>query len=96
MAKMPEQGWLDFLRLCRETKSSAQLDELFQLFLTPEERSAIRWRVELISELMLGEKTQREIAADLGISIAKITRGSNALKIISNSLKNFLLKRLCV
>lgn len=88
------QGWTRFLKLCRETKSQAQLDELLQLLLTSEERHAVGLRVELISELLKGKKTQREIAADLEISIAKITRGSNALKIIPTTLKNFLLKKL--
>jgi len=85
-----EKGWQHFLDLCRKTKSSAELNELFQLFLTAEERHAMAMRVELISALLEGEKTQREIAADLEISIAKITRGSNALKMIPESLRKFL------
>lgn len=84
------QGWRRFLTLCCDTKSPEQLNELFELFLTAEERNAIGLRVELISELLKGEKTQREIATDLEISIAKITRGSNALKIIPDSLRKFL------
>ena len=94
MSAKIEQGWQHFLMLCRETKSSEQLDELLQLFLTSEERNAIGLRVELISELLKGSRTQREIAAELEISIAKITRGSNALKIIPDSLRKFLLKKL--
>lgn len=93
--KSVRQGWDEFLRLCLETKSTDLLDALLQLFLSSEERDAIGLRVELISELLKGEKTQREIAEDLEISIAKITRGSNALKIIPDSLRSFLLKKLC-
>ena len=94
MASKRDQGWRDFLTLCQEAKSAVQLDELFQLLLTNEERSAIGLRVELIDELLQGKKTQREIAAELEISIAKITRGSNALKIIPESLKRFLVNHL--
>ncbi|MCB1826872.1 MAG: trp operon repressor [Coxiellaceae bacterium] len=90
MAKV--HGWDNFLTLCRQAKTPSQLNELLELFLTVEERNAIGLRVQLISELMKGDKTQREIAADLKISIAKITRGSNALKIVSASLKKFLAK----
>ena len=34
--------------------------------------------------------TQREIAKKYGVSIAKITRGSNALKEVSEEMKDFL------
>ena len=90
MSTTKKQGWQHFLALCRKAKSSDELNDLFQLLLTSEERDAMSTRVELISALLKGEKTQREIAADLGISIAKITRGSNALKVIPNSLLKFL------
>jgi len=89
-AAKTQEGWRDFLRLCHAAKSPKQLDELFSFLFTLEERNAVGMRVELIDELLKGQKTQREIAADLEISIAKITRGSNALKIISDRLKKFL------
>ncbi len=89
-----KKGWQRFIGLCYETQSSKELDALFQFFLTSEERNAISTRVELISALLEGKQTQRNIAAKLEISIAKITRGSNALKIIPTSLRRFLLKHL--
>jgi TrpR family transcriptional regulator, trp operon repressor len=90
VASERQQGWHDFLKLCRAAKTTKQLDELFDCLMTFEERHALGLRVALIQELLSGQKTQREIAADLDISIAKITRGSNALKIITDRLKNFL------
>ncbi len=51
------------------------LDEV----LTPRERAdlASRWR---LMKLLLQGRTQRSIAAELGLSLCKITRGSRELK----------------
>jgi TrpR family trp operon transcriptional repressor len=94
MSIMNDAGWQRFLELCCDSKQSSPLNELLQLLLTVEERHAIALRVALIRELLSGEKTQREIAADLEVSIAKITRGSNALKQIDDTLRRFLLAHL--
>ena len=53
-------------RLLHELMSSSEMDDLVK-----------RWR--LMEELMAG-KTQRTIAAELGVSLCKITRGSKILK----------------
>lgn len=94
MDKQFEQGWADFLKLCTECKSTKELKELFDLFFTFEERRDIAMRYWIIKELLFGAKTQRELSEDLGISISKITRGSNALKIISDELKTLLAKKI--
>ena len=96
MPTIKERGWQHFLELCQKARSLNELNELFQFLLTPEERDAMATRVELVSALLKAEKTQRDIAAELGISIAKITRGSNALKVISDSLHKFLRRHLFV
>ncbi len=85
-------GWREFLRLCQRVKTEDQLDELFGLFFTLEEKDVLATRILLIQELLKAEKTQREIAQHLNISIAKITRGSNALKIVSDEMKQFILQ----
>ena len=84
------KGWQDFITLCREADSAELLNELFVLLLTLEEKEQLSLRVALVQELIQGKKTQREISRDLNVSIAKITRGSNALKTISNSLKEYI------
>ena len=89
-----EDGWWRFLKLCAAVKTPEQFKELFDLFLTIEEKEALALRYLLLKELLEGKKAQREISADLKISISKITRGSNALKIINNDLKEFLLKHM--
>jgi TrpR family transcriptional regulator, trp operon repressor len=87
-------GWNDFLKLCQHAKSKTELEELLRCFLTAEERNDIALRIELIAELLKGKKTQREIAKNLRISIAKITRGSNILKEVDPKFKKYLEKEL--
>ena len=84
-------GWRGFLEFCLRAKDPRELDELLDLFLTPQEREAIATRVLIVKELVRGEKSQREIARDLKVSIAKITRGSNFLKTIGKNLRRVLL-----
>lgn len=88
--KLEEDGWRGFLSLCSKAASPEELDELFWLFLTHEERKDIAARYLIIRELVLEKKTQREMAKDLGVSIAKITRGSNFLKMVSKDLRGLL------
>lgn len=83
-----------FLSLCVMAKE-AELRELFEFFLTAEERSQLAGRVVVIQALLKGELTQREIAENLGVSISQITRGSNALRRISTKLKRKLKEKLC-
>jgi len=83
-------GWELFLSLCLKTKSKKDLDQLFKLMCTHEERESIDKRMLIVKELIAGEKTQREIAKENNLSISKITRGSNALKIIDEKLIHFL------
>lgn len=85
-----EDGWRGFLSLCSEAKGPKELDELLWLFLTAEERADIATRYLIVRELIRGEKSQREMSKDLGVSIAKITRGSNFLKMISKDLRRLL------
>jgi len=93
---MKKRGWRDFITLCRHTHSEQELNELFSLLLSFDEQDQLATRVELLRALLEGGKPQRTIAADLQISIAKITRGSNALKAISPSLRQYLESELLV
>jgi TrpR family trp operon transcriptional repressor len=92
--KLIEQGYNEFITLCSEESSKGNLKEILDFFLTFEERKVIATRVLLIRELLKGEKTQRQIAAELGISIAKITRGSNMLKLLSDEVKQMLMQKM--
>lgn len=88
--KFAKKGWLDFLDLCTQAKSINELEELMNFFLTIEEKASLTTRFLIVQALLKGKDPQRQIAENLGVSISKITRGSNALKTISDRLRNFL------
>ena len=83
-------GWGKFIALCEAGINAGRFDELCDLLLTFEEKKQLATRVSLLQQLLIGEKSQREIAAYLGVSIAKITRGSNELKRGSTAIVDFL------
>ncbi len=85
-----EKDWHDFLKLCSKLKSEQELEDLFNLFLTLEEKELLASRYVIIKALMEGKLTQREIAESCKVSISQITRGSNALKVIDPKLKKSL------
>lgn len=87
---MNQTGWSVFTQLCLASKNEKMLSSLFNLFLTQEEKESIATRCLIVMELLKHEKTQRTIAEDLQVSIAKITRGSNELKRMSPQLIAFL------
>lgn len=87
---MNEKGWRHFVKLCLATKNEKTLSLLFDLLLTPEEKESLALRCLIIEELIKQQKTQRDMASDLQVSIAKITRGSNELKRMPAKLIEFL------
>jgi len=89
-----EDGWRQFLQLCTKMKTVESLEEFFDFFLTPEEKTVIAARYRITNALVRNELTQREMAEELHVSIAKITRGSNALKRIGESQRNFLAQQM--
>lgn len=92
--KKDEEIWQGFLRLCSRVESPQEFKQLFELFLTLEEKENIGKRFLIVKALEKGELTQREIAEKFNVSISQITRGSNALKVIDANLRNFLKKNL--
>lgn len=89
-----ESGWRDFLELCSKIQGPDALNDFFALFLTFEEREIMSSRYFIVKALLEKELTQREIAKKWQVSIAQITRGSNALKIIDFGFKKDLEKKL--
>lgn len=90
----PPEGWNEFLELCSKIRTPEEFKEFFDLFMTIEEKGTLASRYRIIKALLDDELTQREIAEKFKVSIAQITRGSNALKIISVSLENALKSKL--
>ncbi len=89
-----EKNWESFLKLCSTMKSPEEFQKLFSLFLTFEERETLASRLVIIKALLEGWCTQRKLSETYKVSIAQITRGSNALKIVDSEFKKFLLKRI--
>ena len=87
---MNSKGWRCFLQLCMSAGNEKNLTELFNLLLTPEEKTSLETRCLIIQALLDQKKPQRQISEELNVSIAKITRGSNELKRISKRLKLYL------
>ena len=85
-----KEGWKMFLDLCLKTKKSSRLEELFNLFFTIEEKEHLSSRMQIIKALLNEKLSQREISDKMKVSISQITRGSNALKIISDDFLKFL------
>lgn len=91
---MQEDGWWQFLELCRKFEDEKKADAFFDLFFTKEEKADMAKRYLVIRALLNEKLSQREIAKKYHVSIFKITRGSNALKIIKPTLKEFLIENM--
>ena len=88
--KSSVNGLTKFIELYTNASDKKISAELFDLFFTAEEKKDISLRYAIIQELLAEKKAQRKISEDLGVSIAKITRGSNELKRMSPKLINYL------
>lgn len=70
----------------------AKMEQALDAILTMREREEVENRL-LIFKLLMEGVPQREIAAQLGVGIATVTRGANAMKRIkAEVLENFLLE----
>lgn len=90
---MKTDHWNTFLSLCLTAKTTQELSKLLGFFLTIDEKENVIDRFLITKALLLGNQSQRDMSDHLNVSIAKITRGSNALKTIDPELKAFLLKQ---
>ncbi|MBA2728559.1 MAG: trp operon repressor [Parachlamydiaceae bacterium] len=88
--KSTKESWRSFLELCSKIHTPDELGRFFDLFLTHEEKETMSSRYLIIKSLIEDQVTQREISRQYHVSIAQITRGSNALKIIDPKLKKLL------
>ena len=90
MSYSNNDGWGGFLDICHKQSNTKELDKFFEVFLTISEREEFAKRFNIINELLIGTKTQREIAKDLGVSIANVSRGANLLKLYPKNIKDIL------
>ncbi len=84
--------WENFLRNCQSFNSIDELEKFFNLVLTQAEFEKIAARYQILSELIYTQKTHRELAKDLDVSIFNITRGANQLKKIPPEQKQLIKK----
>lgn len=82
----------DLVKVFAETTDPEKMAKLLEEMLTPKELKDLHLRWKLMKDLYRG-KPQREIAADYGISLCKITRGSKILKQPDSYIKRLLSDR---
>ena len=85
-----DAGWSRCIALLEKAFAQGQHQPLLQLLLTIDERNALATRVQIIESLLRRKPNQREMAHQLGVGIATITRGSNGLKETSPELISWL------
>lgn len=72
--------WQNFIEHCLKFKNKAELELFFDVMFTASEKVEFGNRLAIMKDLLEDKKTQREIAHDLEVSIANISRGSNVIK----------------
>lgn len=60
-------------------KNKEEAEDFLRGILTPQEFEQLTLRLQIVKRLRRGE-AQREIASDLGVGIATVTRGSRELR----------------
>lgn len=87
-----EKDWRQLIGLFCKMQDPVEMEKLLLLFLTINEREYLVDRFRIIRALLQGTLTQREIAEQCHVSIAKITAGSNELKRTPVELKEMIKK----
>ena len=87
---MSEGLWPEVLNLIQDQPDAESSNQVLEVLLTPEEQSDIASRLAIMRALLEGSRSQRTIAADLGVSIAKITRCSKYLKRLNPQEKQLI------
>lgn len=72
--------WNAFLTMLQTAFEQGKAQELLTLLLTADERDAVGLRLQIVSQLLDKNLSQREIQQNLNTSAATITRGSNMIK----------------
>lgn len=90
--KIPRKHLQDLYALLASLKTTKDAQLLADDLLTPQERSKLAERWQIVKMLAAG-KTQRDIAKKLNVSISKVTRGSRALQYGSGAFQKLLKKK---
>jgi TrpR family trp operon transcriptional repressor len=68
----------DFIDLIYTTRDKQMLTDFLISVTTEKERGELTQRIEIVKRLVAGQ-AQQKIAADLGVGVATVTRGSKEL-----------------
>lgn len=79
----------DLCALIASVRNAQDAKDLLIDLLTPQEIETISQRWQVVLQLAKGKK-QRDIARELGVSIAMVTRGSTMLKFGTGGFHKFL------
>lgn len=79
----------ELLELLAEIQNISLMSDVLSNLLTPQEREELALRLQIIKGLESGKK-QRQLAAELKVSLATVSRGSRELKYGKPGLKNIL------
>lgn len=82
--------WQRFLTLVKQAVEEDRLNDLFAMLLTSDERNSLGLRVQIINALLNANLPQREIQQQLNTSAATITRGSNMLKTVDPTIRDWV------
>lgn len=88
---VPKSHYKQLRKLFASVQSEHEADMLLKDLLTPQEIDSLAERWQIIQSLAQN-KTQREVAAKLQVSISKVTRGSRALQYGAGGFNHFLRK----
>lgn len=86
--------WQQFVLLVKQAVEEDQLEDLFTMLFTTDERNSFGLRVQIINALLNTDLPQREIQQQLRTSAATITRGSNMLKIVNPDIREWVSNKL--
>lgn len=82
--------WQQFLTLVKYAVEEDRINDLFAMLLTSDERNSLGLRVQIINALLNANLPQREIQQQLNTSAATITRGSNMLKTVDPTIRDWV------
>lgn len=86
--------WQQFIQLLNQAVAEDKTEALLSMLLTPDERSSLGLRVQIVRALLDSKISQREIQQQLGTSAATITRGSNMLKTVEPEILHWVSTKL--
>lgn len=76
---MTNQDFNDLVRTFCNLRSDIEVADFLKGILTPQELAAVSARLQIIKKLKAGVP-QHDIAAQLGVGVATVTRGSKEIK----------------